>query len=209
MTLVFGCCVGSWDRVDQYVRPYVDGRPFIGMDNQSSITDAYNRILDLYFTGDMSFVDGLVLLHDDLEVTDPNADIVFMEALSDPEVALVGVAGGKNVNSLAWWNHDTVGHQMTDSGMLTFNEQTGDVDSLEGSIIVFSPWAIRHLRFDLRFTGFHGYDDISMIARSKGKRVVVADVDTHHHTNLGFKSPTSAQEWDDANCKFRAKWDMR
>jgi len=57
---------------------------------------------------------------------------------------------------------------------------------LEGSIIAFSPWAVRNLRCDERYTNFRGgWDDVCLTARAAGKRCVVADVDTHHHSTVG------------------------
>jgi hypothetical protein len=96
---------------------------------------------------------------------------------------------------------------MTDSGPVDFGERVGEVDALEGSILVFSPWAIRNLRFDTSYPGFHGYDcDISMQAQRANKRVLVIDLDTHHHSTLGFKSGEIHQSWIQANAIFQSKW---
>jgi len=204
VVVAYGCCVGSWEKYQRYVEPRTRGRIVVTLEQQTSIAQAYNEILSAYRT---MRVDAVVLQHDDLEITDPDAEAKFLEALAtDPEIALVGVAGGHGVGSLAWWNANTVGHQLIDSGMLDFGERTGYVDLLEGSILVFSPWAVENLRFDEDFAGFHGYDDVAMIAHSYGMRAYVADVDTHHHTQLGFKSEESARAWFAADERFRQKW---
>jgi len=204
VVVAYGCCVGSWEKYQRYVEPRTRGRIVVTLEQQTSIAQAYNEILSAYRT---MRVDAVVLQHDDLEITDPDAEVKFLEALAtDPEIALVGVAGGHGVGSLAWWNANTVGHQLIDSGMLDFGERTGYVDLLEGSILVFSPWAVENLRFDENFAGFHGYDDVAMIAHSYGMRAYVADVDTHHHTQLGFKSEESARAWFAADERFRQKW---
>jgi hypothetical protein len=118
-------------------------------------------------------------------------------------VALVGVAGARGVTDLAWWNHDTVGHQHTDTGLIDYGPRTGDVDALEGSMLAFTRWAIDHLRFD-PLPGFHGYDVmICRRARSAGMRVVVADITTHHHTTVGFKTADSHLQWQGADRRFR------
>jgi len=116
------------------------------------------------------------------------------------------VAGGKGDQTLAWWESEKVGHQMTDSGLLDFGPRSGDVAFIEGSVMVFSPWAVEHLRFDERYPGFLGYDDICLTARERGKRVTVVDVDTHHHSKVGFKSEAIRQSWDVAERIFQAKW---
>jgi hypothetical protein len=199
----FGCCVGSWDKLRRNVIPRVGDSPLFALSGQTQLTVAYNTILDAYRGRDL---DAVVLLHDDLDIVDPDAEAKFLAALADPDVALVGVCGGKGDKTLAWWDSETVGHQMTDSGMLDFGERTGDVAFIEGSLMVFSPWAVEYLRFDPRYPGFLGYDDVCLTARQAGKRVVVADVDTHHHTTVGFKSPQIAAAWDVAEEIFQAKW---
>ncbi len=203
MTVAYGCCVGSWEKLHRNVVPRVGDRPLLALSGQTQLTVAYNTILDAYRGRGFAAV---VLLHDDLELTDRNAETEFLAALADPDVALVGVCGGKGDKTLAWWESETVGHQMTDSGMLDFGVRTGDVAFIEGSLMVFSPWAVENLRFDERYPGFLGYDDVCLTARAAGKRVTVVDVDTHHHTTVGFKSPAIAAAWDVAEEIFHEKW---
>ena len=198
----YGCCVGSWEKTAANVIPRTVGRPLLGLSGQRSICVAYNTILDAY---QHRGLDALILLHDDLEITDPDAEEKFLAAM-EPDVAIVGVCGGLGDRELSWWNSPTLGHQMTDSGPLDFGQRTGDVAFVEGSIMVFSPWAIQNLRFDTAYPGFLGYDDVCLTARARGKRVVVADVDTHHHSTLGFKSPAIAESWAQAAGIFQRKW---
>lgn len=207
MTIGYGTCVGNWRKFTKYVVPAARDRPLLGLAGQTSIAKAYNSILDAYRgTG----VDALVLLHDDLQVLDPEkAEQAVLTALSaDESVALVGVAGGKDCRSLAWWNHETIGHQRIDSGMLDFGPREGYVQQIEGSFMALSPWAIENLRFDTRYPGFHGYDEIAMAAWKSGRSVVVADIDTHHHTKLGFSSTESEQLWLTCNQLFREKYGL-
>lgn len=206
VALAYGCCIGSWTRLGAYVMTQVDDAELIGFFGQRSIPVAYNLILNSY--RDRKHDDLVVLLHDDLEVTDSHMEKKLRAAFVDPDVALVGVAGGRATNGLAWWGADPIGHQLIDTGLIDFGVREGDVDSIEGSFMVLSPWAVEHLRFDTRFTGFHGYDDIGMCARALGKRVVVVDVDTHHHTVAGFKSPEDEAAWVEADRRFREKWNL-
>lgn len=203
VTVGYGCCVGSWDKLHRYVTPRAGSSPLLGLSGQTSIAVAYNAILDAYRSHDL---DALVLLHDDLEITDRDFVAKLLAALSDPDVALVGVAGGRGCTSLAWWEAETVGHQATDSGPIDFGQRSGDVQLLEGSLLGFSPWAIAHLRFDTAYVGFHGYDEIAMQVLAAGKRVVVIDADTYHHTPIGWRTTDRHQAWLRANDRFRAKW---
>jgi hypothetical protein len=201
--LGYGTCVGSWEKLRRNVIPRVGQSPLFALSGQTSLCAAYNTILDAYRGRGL---DAVILLHDDLAITDPEAEAKLLAPLSDPDVAMVGVCGGKGDKSLAWWNSETVGHQTTDSGMLDFGARTGDVAFIEGSIMLFSPWAVEHLRFDTRYPGFLGYDDVCLTAREAGKRVTVVDVDTHHHTTVGFKSAAIAAAWDVAEEMFQEKW---
>jgi hypothetical protein len=205
VNVAYGVCTNSWERVGAYITPRIGGRPLIALWGQTSISSAYNTILTAVQHLDL---DMLVLLHDDLELVDPPGEAKLLAAVNEPDVALVGVAGGSNVTGLAWWNAATVGHQRIDSGMLDFGPRVGDVESVEGSLMALSPWAIQHLRFDEDFSGWHGYDEIGLAARRAGKRVVVADVDTHHHTHVGFDSEASHQAWLAADEKFRRKYGL-
>jgi hypothetical protein len=205
----YGCCVGDWYRyaknVVQRVQP---DRPIIATSGHRSIAVAYNLILDAFENYAASHdLDAVILLHDDLEITDPQAEAKFLAELDDPTVMLVGVAGGDGQHGLAWWNHNPVGHQQTDVMAIDFGPRRGDVTLLEGSILAFSPAALRQLRFDLQFPGVHGYDEIGMQAAQLG-RVVVADVDTHHHSALGFKTPASGDDWLASDRLYRGKWGL-
>lgn len=183
--------------------PRVGDRELTVLWNQMSMSYAYNRILDAYRKTNVGMI---ILMHDDLELTDAAAELKFLEATAWPDVAVVGVAGGSDITGLAWWNGKTRGYQYTDSGPLDFGERVGDVQSVEGSVMAFSRWAIDHLRFDERFTGFHGYDHIGMRALQFGKRVVVTDVITHHHTTVGFDSDESSTAWLKADALFRERY---
>lgn len=205
VNVAYGVCTNSWQRVATYITPRIGDRPLIALWGQTSISGAYNTIIAAVQHLDL---DMLVLLHDDLELIDPAGEEKLLDAVNEPDVAVVGVAGGYNVTGLAWWNATTVGHQRIDSGMLDFGPRTGAVESVEGSLMALSPWALQHLRFDEQFSGWHGYDEIGFAARRAGKRVIVADVDTHHHTHLGFDSDDSHARWLSADEMFRRKYGL-
>src|SRR5689334_20490884 len=156
--IAYGCCVGSWEKFQSNVVPFTEarGRRVIATSGHTGIVQAYNMMLDAVVGWKL---DAFVLLHDDLEIVDPNAEEKFMVALEDRDVGLVGVAGGGG-DSIYWWNHNPVGHQWTDVRHIDFGLRSGDVTLIEGSCMVLSPWLIRYLRFDQRFTGWHGYDEI-------------------------------------------------
>ena len=198
----YGCCVGSWSKFHGYVEPRInDDMPIITASNQASISVAYNAILDGFKVYDL---DAVILLHDDLEMIDPRTEEKVLTALNYcADTALVGVAGGGP--SLSWWNIEPVGHQLTDTRLVDFGIRQGFVNVIEGSFMAFSPWAIQELRFDERYE-FLGYDDVCLEAARAGKRVYVADIDTHHHSTLGYKSDSVKEMWDRSEAIFNSKW---
>lgn len=201
--IAIGCCVGSWEKFARWVAPRAFG-PVLGLSGQSSICDAYNSIIDAFKT---QGVDALVLVHDDLEITDLDAERKVREALDDPSVAIVGVDGGRGVQSISWWDYAPIGHQATDSGLVDFGQRSGDVDYIDGTFIALSRWAMENLRFDTEY-GFHGYEDVCLAAKAAGKRVVAIDLDTHHHATLGFRSAEVHRQWAEANALFKRKWNL-
>lgn len=209
--LRYGACVGSWDRIARWVAPAAGGREFVGLAGQPTLAVAYNRLLDL-FAADH---DGpVVLLHDDLEISDPAFETKVLQVLAEqPDVALVGVAGGVDEDAgLAWWEGPACGHQATDAMMIDFGRRAGEVAVLEGSVLAFSPWAVRNLRYDTSYQGFYSADTVALGARRAGKRLWVADIDTHHHTPMGFRTPASAAAWAAGAALYReqlAAWRLR
>lgn len=205
--VVYGCVTNSLERVQQYVIPRVRQHELILLWNQTSMTAAYNQIVSACRDRD---ADVLILMHDDLELIDSLGEEKLVDACYQPHVGLVGVAGGYDIrgHGLAWWNAKTVGHQLTDAGMLDFGPREGNVVSVEGSIMALNMHAFHYIQFDEKFTGFHGYDDIGMTVTCAGLDVVVADVDTHHHTGLGFDNEASHQAWLEADRRFREKWKL-
>jgi hypothetical protein len=219
VVIVYGCCVGSQSKLERYVLPHVknrDYRDLYVLTDQTSIVAAYNHILDFYaaiantitntWRDSVTGIDAVVLLHDDLEIVDPEFEQKIEAVLQQSNVGIIGVAGGKGTNGLAWWNTEPIGHQKTDVMNIDFGTRTGDVDILEGSLLVFSRQAMLTLRFDPRFPGFHGYDEIGRQSNHLGLRNVVADIDTWHHNSMGFKSAASHEEWLQADQLYREKW---
>lgn len=158
-------------------------------------------------------LEAVVFPHQDLRFEEPSFNQKLRAVLEDPSVALVGATGGRGVRSLGWdddaemvgtmggWVHGEVAHFRSDGfdGAL-------DVDVLDGNLIIFSSWAARNLRFDLRFErDFHAYDaDISFQALAAGRRVVVADL-WSVHCGFGVIAPRRGS-WVRASLELDRKW---
>ncbi len=155
--------------------------------------------------------EALVLLHDDLELRDSHLAEKVRKIVADPSIAVAGVIGARDVKSLYWWEgsprfgHVVDGlHGLYDWGFEGKN--LCDVDSVDGMLLVLTPWAISNLNLaGLGYCGLHGYsEELCFQARAAGKRVVVAPLDVMHHTKGGVASEPEA--WHRSNEIFQRRW---
>lgn len=204
----YGICIGTEEKFAHFARPGLltcaaPEAPIAESRDNTSIFPAYNEILEVF--ADEADLEAVVLLHEDVELRDARFEDKVRAALADDAVAVVGAIGAIGVRSLAWWEGEGRGRCAETRAVVDFGGGSHDVDTVDGLLLVLSPWAVRNLRFDATtFHGFHGYDaDICFQARAAGRRVRVMDVDLFHHTKGGFGDVAAYLAADAA---FRAKW---
>jgi Glycosyltransferase like family len=189
--IAFACCVGSPDKFREYAQPGL--RKVCEPDSlvaevttDSSIFTAYNEVLDAFAERDD--LEALVLLHEDVEIVDTDFCAKIRTHMADPDMAVVGAIGARNVRGLAWWEAQPFGRCLENRRLIDFGGGVHDVDVVDGLLMVLSPWAVRNLRFDHEsFQGFHAYDvDFCLQARAAGKRVVVEDFALVHYPKGGY-----------------------
>jgi hypothetical protein len=84
--------------------------------------------------------------------------------------------------------------------------QMGEVDSIDGFLMVISPWAVRELRFDETLGVLHGYDfDFCCQVREAGKKVITADLRAIHHHSLELIS--DPEGWMATYIRLIEKWE--
>lgn len=168
-----------------------------------SIFAAYNEVLDALAERDD--LEALVLLHDDTEIVDPDFCAKVRARLAEGDIAVIGVVGARDARSLRWWEGQGFGAVRESRGLVDFGGGSHDVETVDGLLMVLSPWVVRNLRFDdVRFSGFHGYDaDLCAQARAAGRRVIVDELDVVHHTKGGYGDGRAFLE---ADARWRAKW---
>lgn len=206
--IVYGICIGSQDQYGRIARPGLEasashGATIIEARDQTSICAAYNGFIDS--VADDPSLEALVLLHDDVELRDRQFEQKVRSALADDGVAIIGAIGAIDVKNLAWWEGTGRGRCAETRDTIDFGGLPSNVDSADGLLLVLSPWAVQHLRFDeATFGGFHGYDaDICFQARAAGRRVRVIDIELFHHTKGGFGDVKGFRA---ADLAFRRKW---
>ena len=190
--------------------------------NSSSIFRNYNLMLDM--VADRDDLEALVLIHQDAELVDADFCEKVRVILSDPDVAIAGCAGAIGVRSIAWWSGSvrwaSFTHRYYEFGggeipalswipeRIPSYAQRGEVEAIDGVVVVMSPWAVRELRFDESLGQLHGYDfDICMQARAAGKKVVAEDLRVVHHHSLNLLNDPDG--WILAHMKVAEKWDGR
>ena len=225
--IAYACAIADQDKFRRYANPGLE-RAFepdselLEIGGRDCLFRAYNEALA--WARELPELEALVLLHEDLEILTAGFAADLRRALSDPEVAVVGVLGSADpdVGGIDWWHFKPyVGRLLVEaidpmvawgsawmwlSGWVD-NHAYGPAGSVDGAIVVLSPWAVHNLRFDESLgPSVHGYDaDIAFEARRRGKRVRVEYLPACHHNNDNWKQ-LSGDAWKRGHAAFARKW---
>lgn len=211
--IAFAACVGDEEK---YARVAVPGLRRVAEDDSmviqasdpASIFSAYNEVLDAVLERDD--LEALVLLHEDTEILDPQFCAKVRELMADDDLAVAGVVGARDVRGLSWWEGRCYGRVQETRGVIDFGGGTHEVETVDGLLMVLSPWAVANLRFDEQsFTGFDAYDaDLCFQARAAGRKVVVAPLEVaHRHSREGTERAASdGGSFERNDAAWRAKW---
>jgi hypothetical protein len=198
--LAFGCSIIMPDVFERCARPGIDrcrepDSVVFAHAAAGSVARSFNLLLDR--AARLDDLEALVLVHQDAEILSAELPARVREILADSEVALAGPVGAREVTDIAWWDGELVGNRAAyryseaGGGELTFGGagELGDVHTLYGVLMVFSPWAVHNLRCDESLGLLHGYDfDLCRQARAAGRRVLCADLPVAHHHALDLVS---------------------
>lgn len=146
------------------------------------IRDAYNQIMD-EAAGQPGF-EALVLLHQDLELTDDSLPARVRRVFADHCVGLFGPLGVRG-GQIHLWHGSRRLHGVVSAPGLERHFSSGpvEVDGVDGALLVLSPWVARGVRFGpAGGNGFHGYDaELSLRVRAYGGKVVCDKTPYFHH----------------------------
>ncbi len=188
--------------------------------SEGSIFHNYNLLLDK--VAGREDLEAMVIVHQDAELVDEDFCTRVRDSLRDPAVGLVGCVGAIDVRSIAWWEGSVAQasfvHRFAEFGggdLPAFSwdwddappyARLGEVDTIDGFVMVISPWVARNLRFDESLGQFHGYDfDFCLQVRAAGLKVMTADFRAiHNHALQPFDDP---EPWIQAHMKIAEKWD--
>jgi hypothetical protein len=225
--IVFGSAITDSDVYEQYAKSGIRlaselDSVVLAYESTGSLFRNYNLLLDK--AAEFDDLEALALIHQDTELVDSDFCDKVREAMTDPDVAIVGCVGAIGVRGIAWWEGAVTWasftHRYQELGGGDFegrgwrpdqtpsHAETGEVESIDGFVMVVSPWAVRELRFDESLGQLHGYDfDYCMQARAAGRKVVTADFRAIHHHSLDLISNRDA--WVEAHIRLMEKWDGR
>jgi hypothetical protein len=225
--IAFGCAVTRVDLYERHAQPGIEavaepGAAVFPQQATPSIFRSYNIILDR--AAELEDLEALVLVHQDTEIVDADFAAKVRAIMADPDVAVAGCIGAIGVRSIAWWEGsvtwasfihrydelgggDLPGFAWPGQDRPPF-ARTGEVDIVDGFLLVLSPWAVRNLRFDESLGSLHGYDvDFCLQAREAGRKVVTADLRAIHNHSLELVS--DVEGWIEAHVRMAEKWDGR
>ncbi len=226
--IVFGCSITAPDVYARCAQPglHLAAEPdsrIIANAAAGSLFRSYNLILET--VAPLEDLEALVLVHQDAEIVDPEFCPKLRAAIADPEVGVAGCVGAIDVRSIAWWEGSVTWasftHRYGESGggeVQSFTwlpedrppyARTGEVDTVDGFVLVLSPWVVRNIRFDEELgSQIHGYDlDFCLQVREAGRKVVTTDFKVVHHHSLELVS--DPEIWISAHIAVAEKWDGR
>jgi hypothetical protein len=225
--IAFGTSITSPDAYRTYAEPGIKRAaepdsvifPFAAA---GSIFRSYNLLLDK--AAELDDLEAFVLVHQDAEIVSEDFCEKVREAMSDPDVAVVGCVGAIGVRSIAWWEGSVTWasfiHRYGEHGggdLPAFSwardgappyARTGEVDTVDGFLMALSPWVVKNIRFDESLGQLHGYDfDFCLQVREAGKKVVTADFRAIHNHTLELVS--NIDTWVEAHMRVTEKWEGR
>jgi GT2 family glycosyltransferase len=188
----------------------------------ASIFRNYNLLIEE--AAKLENLEALVLVHQDAEIVDPEFCEKVRSALQNPDVGILGCAGAIGVRNIAWWDGSVTlasfSHRYTEYGGgeilgATFNwdeappeARPGEVDVIDGFMMVLPPWFIENIRFDESLGQLHGYDfDICQQVRAAGRKVWTEHIRVIHHHSLELIG--DVEGWIAAHMRVAEKWDGR
>jgi GT2 family glycosyltransferase len=218
--IAFGCMVSEPEAYRRYAQPGIrmaaePDSEIYAFASVATTARGYNLLLEAAARRDD--LEALVIVHPHTEILDPRFADKAREALRDPEVGIAGCAGASHVTGIAWWEgkvscgHITQRYNEYGGGELAAYRWTGperppaEVDSVDGLVLVLSPWVVRNLRFDEGLLHGHGFDlDLCLQARAAGRRVVTFDAELVEHRSLDLYG--DPELWIEGHIAVARKW---
>jgi hypothetical protein len=221
--IAFGCAITEVEPYARYCEPGIrlaaePDSEMYAFATVGTICRSYNLLLEHAARRDD--LEALVLVNPYAELVDREFCAKVRRALADPDVGVVGCVGAAGVRTIAWWEGSVV------SGPVTHRYQKyggGDipafswtnpapppaaVDTVDGWLLILSPWVVRNVRFDESLSLGPGFDlDYCLTVREAGREVMVHDIAVRRHHE--FDPIDDLALWAEAHVRLADKWDGR
>lgn len=168
-----------------------------------SIREAYDELMDA--AARQPGLEALVLLHQDLELSDDSLPRRARRLLRDPRVAVAGPLGARGLTLHLRHGSRTLHGAVAAPGIRRrFSRGPEEVEAVDGALLVLAPWVVRGIRFGRAAAPFHGYDlELALRARAHGGKAICADIPYfHRHVS---KRDFAAQS--EAGVALARRWD--
>jgi hypothetical protein len=223
--IAFGSSIGETEPYHRYCEPGIrfaaePDSEIYAFAAAGPISRTYNLILEA--AGARDDLEALVLVHAHAEIVDPAFCTKVRKALADPEVGVAGGVGATGVRSIAWWEgsvtsgpvvhryQEHAGGEIPAFSWTRREPAPGEVDAVDGFLLVLSPWAVRNVRFDEGLVLGTGFElDYCLQVRAAGRKVVAADLGVVHHRSLEVVPKEGLEVWVEAHMQWAEKWDGR
>lgn len=220
--IAFACAISETEPYRRYAEPGITrarepGSKLLAFAAVDTITRSYNILLEA--AAALPDLEALVIVSPFAEITDSELCAKVRLGLSDPEVAVAGCVGARGVQSIAWWDgtqvscargfvyayNDKGGGELPGLPWVQTGPAPAEVDAVDGSLLILSPWAVANLRFDETLSLGHGFDvDYCLQARRAGHKVMTLDIAVREHRSL--KIVGDLEVWTEAHVAFARKW---
>ncbi len=131
----YGVCVGASGKFERFFlrSPARNslGAMVIERRGWSSIHAAYHLILDE--ASALPDLEGVVLLHDDVEIRDPGLEGQLRTLLGGNSPRVVGTIGGRKIHDMPWWTADyLIGEAVDPFRHHRFTSGVQEADTVDG-----------------------------------------------------------------------------
>jgi hypothetical protein len=219
--IAFGSSISGAEAYRRYAEPGIRrsaeaDSPVLAYAAVEPVARTYNLILEE--AAGLRDLEALVLVHPHTEIMQADFCARVRTALADPQIGAIGCAGARNVTSIAWWEGQVVcGHVRQryeehgggEVATVRWSEHLappGEVEALDGQLLILPAWTVRNVRFDEALLLGHGFDlDFSLQVRQAGRRLVVEDLEVVHHRPIELVGDLAV--WVEAHIQVAQKWE--
>jgi hypothetical protein len=162
-------------------------------------------------------LEALVLVHTYTEIVDSELCAKVRMALADPDMGVIGPLGARGATSIAWWEGEVSSADVT----FRYGERGGgewpayewadpgpapaEVDVVDGSLMVLSPWVVRNMRFDETLRLAAGVEvDFCRRVRGAGRKIATFDAAAVLHRSLTLVP--ELESWIEAHVQMADRW---